>query len=101
VPKLRTEFEGARGISEKSISKLLRANDDLFIGEGVMLKWDGMARDGADEAILRVREQDEAFCRILRAAIEHGRESCPIGVSTEPGTKKPTVMRHKRPDSYY
>jgi hypothetical protein len=25
----------------------------------------------------------------------------PIGVSTEPGTKKPMVMIHKPPDSYY
>ena len=35
-----------------------------------MLKWNGLALDGTDEAILRVREQDEEFCRILRAAIE-------------------------------
>ena len=65
-----------------------------------MLKRKGMALDGADEATLRVR-QDEEFCRILRAAIKQGREFCPIGVSTEPGTKKPTVMKHKPPDSYY
>ena len=55
---------------------------------------------GADEATLRVR-QDEEFCRILRAAIKQGRETCPIGVSTEPGTKKPMVMKHKPADSYY
>ena len=66
-----------------------------------MLKWNGMAFDGTDEAILRVREQDEQFCRILRAAIEQGQEFCPIGLSTEPGTKKPMVMKYKPPDSYY
>ena len=65
-----------------------------------MLKWNGMALDGADEATLRVR-QDEEFCRILRAAVEKGREFCPIGVSTEPSTKKPMVMKHKPADSYY
>ena len=64
------------------------------------MKWNGMALDGADEAALWVR-QDEEFCRILRAAVEKGREFCPIGVSTEPGTKKPTVMAHKPADSYY
>ena len=55
-----------------------------------MLKWNGFALDGTDEAILRVREQDEEFCRILRAAIEQGHEFCPIGVSTE--------TRHKEAD---
>jgi hypothetical protein len=65
-----------------------------------MFKRNGMALDGADEATLRV-QQDEEFCRILRAAVEQGQEFCPIGVSTEPGTKKPTVMAHKPPDSYY
>jgi hypothetical protein len=69
-------------------------------GEVVMLKRNGMALDGADEAILRVR-QDEEFCRILRSAIEQGHEFCSIGVNTEPGTKKPMVMKHKPPDSYY
>jgi hypothetical protein len=34
-------------------------------------------------------------------AIEKGHESCPIGVSAEPGTKKPMVARHMAPDSYY
>jgi len=56
---------------------------------------------GADEEILQRREQDAEFCRILRAAVERGHESCPIGVSTEPGTKKPMVMKHMPPDSYY
>jgi hypothetical protein len=66
-----------------------------------MLKWNGLALDGTDEAILRVREQDEEFCRILRAAIEQGQEFCPIGVSAEPSTKKPMVKSHKPADSYY
>jgi hypothetical protein len=51
-----------------------------------MLKRNGMALDGADEATLRV-QQDEEFCRILRAAIEQGHESCPIGMSTEPAQR--------------
>jgi hypothetical protein len=64
-----------------------------------MLKWTGTGLNEANEAALRVR-QDEEF-RILQAAVEQGREFCPIGVSTEPGTKKSMVMKHKRPESYY
>jgi hypothetical protein len=41
------------------------------------------------EAVVRFREQDDEFCKILRAAIERGNECCPIGVSTQPSTKKP------------
>ena len=66
-----------------------------------MLKRIASVFDGPDEAILRVREQDEEFCRILRAAIERGHESCSIGVSKEPGTTKPMVIRHISPDSFY
>ena len=32
---------------------------------------------------------DDAFCARMRAAIEAGLESAPIGVITTPGTKKP------------
>jgi hypothetical protein len=56
-----------------------------------MLKWNGAALDETDEAILCTRKQDDEFCKMLRIAIEKGAESCPIGVSTEPGTKKPVV----------
>ena len=52
-------------------------------------------------AVARLRAQDEDFCRILRLAIESGRESCPIGVSTEPGTQNPRVVNYKSPESYY
>jgi hypothetical protein len=66
-----------------------------------MLKRTGTVFEGPDEAILRSREQDDEFCRLLRVAIEKGLESCPIGVSTESGTKKPMVARRIAPDSYY
>jgi hypothetical protein len=56
-----------------------------------MLRWNGTALDESDEATLCARDQDDEFCRILLAAIEQGTESCPIGVSTEPGTKKPIL----------
>jgi hypothetical protein len=46
-------------------------------------------------AMVRVRAQDDDFCARLRAAIEAGQESCPIGVCTDPGTKRP-VLNYQR-----
>jgi plasmid stability protein len=39
----------------------------------------------------RHRQQDDDFCRALRAALWAEKESCPEGVSTEPGTKNPII----------
>jgi phosphoglucomutase len=36
---------------------------------------------------------DDAFCNRMRAAIEAGLESAPIGVVTTPGTKNPKYVR--------
>jgi hypothetical protein len=63
-----------------------------------MSRWN--AQQANDDTILG-QQQDAEFCRILRAAIEQGYESCPIGVSTEPGTEKPIVMTRRCLDSYY
>jgi hypothetical protein len=56
--------------------------------------------EGGMEAMLRVQEQDNEFCRRLLAAIHIGRESCPVGVVTQPGTKKP-IVNYQRPDNYF
>jgi len=48
---------------------------------------------------LRFQEQDNEFCRRLLAAIYLGRESCPVGVVTQPGTKKP-VLNYQRPNTH-
>jgi hypothetical protein len=63
-----------------------------------MLKWNQaiFEADGV-EAAYRLREQDNEFCRRLRAAIEKGSEFCPTTVSTEPCTKRP-VLNYTRPD---
>jgi hypothetical protein len=37
-------------------------------------------------------DMDEAFCARMRAAIELGLESAPIGVVTTPGTKNPRYV---------
>ena len=37
-------------------------------------------------------DMDEAFCARMRAAIELGLESAPIGVVTTPGNKKPKYV---------
>jgi hypothetical protein len=55
-----------------------------------MLHWKlACLDDDCFSYIVRLRAQDEEFCNKLRAAIEAGEESCPIGVITEPGTKNP------------
>jgi hypothetical protein len=53
-----------------------------------MLKWNDVALKAANEEE-RNRRQDDDFCRALRGALYARKESCPVGVSTEPGTKKP------------
>jgi hypothetical protein len=64
-----------------------------------MLRWNSAVLE-AEEDRLTGLEQDDEFCRKLRAAIERGQESCSIGVSREPETKKP-VFNYGRPDSYH
>jgi len=46
----------------------------------------GMSDD--NEIHLLTNRMDDAFCAAMRAAIEAGLESVPIGVVTTPGTKK-------------
>ena len=38
---------------------------------------------------------DDAFCAAMRAAIDAGLESAPVGVVTTPGTKKPKSIPTK------
>ena len=52
--------------------------------------------EGSVEAIARLREQDDEFCRRLRTAIEMGNEFCPTGVSTKPCTSRP-ILNYARP----
>jgi hypothetical protein len=63
-----------------------------------MLKREVVSDEGGLEG-LRFLEQDNEFCRRLLAAIHLGRESCPVGVITEPCTKKP-ILNYRRPDSH-
>jgi hypothetical protein len=63
-----------------------------------MLKWkQGWGEEDLRYAIARIRAQDNDFCATLRAAIEAGKECCPIGVITEPGTKRP-ISNYRRPE---
>jgi hypothetical protein len=68
--------------------------------EWVMFKWNEAATEAArkNEEVRseRNRRQDDDFCRALRAALFARKESCPEGVSTEPGTKKP-VLHYQPP----
>jgi hypothetical protein len=56
-----------------------------------------LTEDDLLHTMARIRAQDENFCTKLRAAIEAGQESCPIGVCTDPGTKRPLLnyQRHE------
>ena len=58
-----------------------------------MIKWNEAVSDRADEDLMVQinREQDDEFCRKLRAALWAGKETCPVGVTTEPGTKRPIL----------
>jgi hypothetical protein len=62
-----------------------------------MLRWKPASLTDNDllHAITRIRAQDDAFCASLCAAIEAGREFCPIGVITTPGTKRPISNYHR------
>src|SRR5262245_14739822 len=53
--------------------------------------------EGTLEAVARLRNQDDEFCRRLRMAVEMGMESCPTAVSTEPCTKRP-ISNYTRPN---
>jgi hypothetical protein len=53
--------------------------------------------EGGAEALARLREQDDRFCQVLRAAIQNGSENCPTGVSTTPCTQRP-ILNYTRPD---
>jgi hypothetical protein len=72
----------------------------LIHGESVMLNREVVFDEGSMEGMLRFQEQDNEFCRRLLAAIHLGRETGPVGVVTQPGTKKP-IVNCRRPDTYY
>jgi hypothetical protein len=56
-----------------------------------------VAEKGKNELSAELRQQDDKFRERLRAAIENGREFCPTGVNTDPGTQRP-VVGYTRPD---
>jgi hypothetical protein len=54
-----------------------------------MLNRKAVFDESSMEATLSFQQQDNEFCRRLLAAIHLGRKSCPVGVITQPGTKRP------------
>jgi hypothetical protein len=58
-----------------------------------MIKWNERVSNTAEEDLIirSKRQQDDDFCRALRAALWTGTECCPEGVSTQPNTKKPIL----------
>jgi hypothetical protein len=61
-----------------------------------MLKWRGFDLSSEEGARNR-RRQDDDFCQAVRNAVYSGMETCSVGVSTEPGTKKP-IFNYLPPD---
>jgi hypothetical protein len=51
-----------------------------------------MGMSDENEIQSRVNRMDGAFCARMRAAIELGLESAPIGVVTAPGTQSPKYV---------
>jgi hypothetical protein len=64
-----------------------------------MIKWNERLSNTAEEDLMlrSKRQQDDEFCRAVRAALYAGTEFCPQKVSTEPGTKKP-ILCYRPPD---
>ncbi len=64
-----------------------------------MLEWNEDVPTSVEQERIAVRnrQQDDHFCRALRDAIYAGAESCPVGVSVEPSTKRP-ILNYHRPD---
>jgi len=64
-----------------------------------MLKWSELVLDKSNEEAMSrlLRKQDDEFCQTLRRAVEAGSEACPIGVITEPSTKRP-ILNYVRRD---
>ena len=63
-----------------------------------MLKWSEVVLDRGNEETMAdlLRKQDDEFCQTLRRAVEAGSEVCPIGVITEPSTKRPILNYVRR-----
>jgi hypothetical protein len=61
-----------------------------------MFKWSDFELHNEDR-VERNRRQDEDFRRARLAPVHAGKESCPVGVSTIPGTQKP-MLNYQRPE---
>ncbi len=92
---MRHELKGAEGLQKKK----LRSSAQRKWGKCVMLKWNEKVSNTAEEDLLvrTQQQQDDDFCRALRAALYAGKESCALGVSTQPGTKKP-ILHYRLPE---
>jgi hypothetical protein len=56
----------------------------------------GMSDENENQSRL-TSQMDEAFCARMRAAIQAGLESAPIGVITTPGTQNPKYVLAEAP----
>jgi hypothetical protein len=109
VPKMPTLLDGAERAGKTNISKYeTRSSEsagleltsygvtDTIFG-GTMTKRNGSFEKGKLEAMARLRNQNDEFCRRLQIAVEMGIEFCPTTVTREPCTKHP-ISNYTRPD---
>ena len=77
----------------------MRMANAKCVREDVMFRLNAacFSEDDLFYAVARTKAQDDDFCAALRAAIEAGKESCPMGVITEPSTKRP-ISNYRRPE---
>lgn len=93
----------ARGIIDMRSSASAGTNLEVtasptrFFGGTMTKRNRAFFEEGTLEAVARLRNQDDEFCRRLRIAVEMGMESCPTTVSTEPCTKRP-ISNYTRPN---
>jgi hypothetical protein len=81
--------------ANRSLKSALILQWDLNLGEreGEMRK-PPLAHEWSEDIDISPADllnQDAEFCRRMKAVIESGLETCPIGVSTEPGTTNPVM----------
>ena len=96
VERLRALQAEARDCPDGATKLRATASLTLIVGGCQTMRNRIVFEEGSVEAIARLREQDDEFCRRLRIAIEKGSEFCPTIVNTKPGTSRP-IFNYKRP----
>jgi hypothetical protein len=87
---------GASGLNLRGLTAGSSASGELWREFCRTYRWGAQMKqrrvvfdERTAEAMARLQQQHDQFCRLMRAAIDRGDESCPTGVSTTPSTQRP------------